>query len=120
MFADTITITVNSVDKILNRINQDAYGSEYFLRGSDDDFRLKIRHTNYTAKTSGRVTDRHNVEFVHTVYPVSPETISTVRKAYIVLEAERSDGVTEPLNFGNGFIAFLTSGNVTKLLNYES
>lgn len=120
MFADTITITINAVAKILNRINQDNGGSEYFLRGALDDFRLKIRHTSYTNKTSGRLTDRHNVEFVHTVYPVSPETVNTVRKVYLVLEAERKDAITDPLNFGLGYVGFFTSPNITKLLNYES
>lgn len=120
MFAATITITIDSVDKILNRINQDAYSSEYFLRGSTDDFRLKIRHTNYTSKTSGRVIDRHNVELVHTVYPVSPETVATVRKAYSVFEFERTDGVDDPVDFSDGFVGFLTNTNITKLMNYES
>lgn len=120
MFADTITITINAVAKILNRINQDNGGSEYFLRETLGDFRLKIRHTSYNNKTSGRVIDRHNVEFVETVYPVAPETVATVRKTYTVLEAERKDGITPPLNFSLGFVAWFTNGNVTKLLQYES
>lgn len=120
MFADTITFTINSVAKVLNRINQDAYSSEYFLRSADEEFRAKIRHTNYTNKTTGALTDRHNVELVHTVYPVAPETVDTVRKAYVVFENERADGVTDPLNFNLGFVGFLISANVTKLLNYES
>ena len=119
-FADTITITINAVAKVLNRINQDQYSSEYFLRGTLDEFRLKIRHSSYTNSVTGKLTDRHNVELVQTVYPVSPAVVSTIRKAYVVLENERPDGVTEPLNFDLGFAAFLTSGNVTKLLNYES
>lgn len=120
MFADTITITIDAVAKVLNRINQDNGGSEYFLRGSDDDFRLKIRHTSYVSKASGRTIDRHNVEFVQTVYPVAPETISLVRKSYLVLEAERSDGVDPPHDFCLGYVAFFTTGNITKILNYES
>lgn len=120
MFADTITITINAVAKILNRINQDNGGSEYFLRGALDDFRLKIRHTSYTNKASGRIVDRHNVEFVQTVYPVAPATASTIRKAYLVLEAERVDAITDPLNFSLGYVGFFTSPNVTKLLQYES
>lgn len=119
-FADTITITINSVAKVLSRINQDGYSSEYFLRGTLDEFRLKIRHSNYTRKSDGVVIDRHNVEFVQTVYPVSPATKTTIRKAYTVLENERVDGVTEPLNFDLGYVAFFNSTNVTKLINYES
>lgn len=119
-FSDTITITINSVAKVLNRISQDQYSSEYFLRGTTDEFRLKIRHNSYTNSATGKVTDRHNVELVQTVYPVPPSTVQTIRKAYFVLENERVDGVTEPLNFDLGFAAFLSTANTTKLLNYES
>lgn len=120
MFADTITITINAVAKVLNRINQDGYSSEYFLRGSADEFRLKIRNTNYINKATGKVTDRHNVELIQTVYPVAPATVPVVRKAYTVLENERPDGVTDPLNFDLGFVGWFTSANITKLLNLES
>lgn len=119
-FADTITITINSVAKVLNRINQDGYSSEYFLRSSTEEFRLKLRNTSYTNSATGKVTDRHNVELVQTVYAVSPATVPTIRKAYTVLENERVDGLTEPLNFDLGYVAFLTSANITKLINYES
>lgn len=121
MFADTITITINSVAKVLTRVNQDGYSSEYLLRGADDEFRLKIRNTNYVDKTrAGRSVDRHTCELVQTVYPVEPASTPTIRKAYTVLENDRVDGVTEPLNFDLGFIAFFTSGNVTKMINWES
>lgn len=117
----TLTVTINAVAKVLTRIADDGYSSEYLLRGTLDEFRLKIRHSSYTdAKRGGKVVDRHNVELTHTVYPVSPATISTVRKAYIICENDSTDGLTEPLNFDNGFIAFLTSANVTDLINWVS
>lgn len=118
-FSDTITFTINSVAKVLNRINQDGYSSEYFLRSATDEFRCKIRQSSY-AGSNGKTVDRHNVELVHTVYPVSPATVGVVRKAYSVFENERPDGTTEPLNFDLGFVAFFTSANLTKLINYES
>lgn len=121
MFADTITITINSVAKVLNRIADDGYTSEYYLRGTTDEFRMKIRHSSYLAKDrGGRKVDRHNVELTQTVFPVAPATIATVRKAYIVMENDSTDGVTEPLNFDLGFVGFLNSGNTTKLINWES
>nr|UJQ85066.1 MAG: putative coat protein [Leviviridae sp.] len=119
-FPDTITITINSVAKVLNRINQDGYSSEYFLRGTLDEFSLKIRNTSFTNTATGKVTDRHNAELIQTVYPVSPAVVPTIRKAYTVLENERADGTTDPLNFDLGFVAFFTSGNITKMLNRES
>lgn len=121
MFADTITITINSVAKVLNRISDDGYTSEYYLRGTLDEFRMKIRHSSYTDKTrNGKKVDRHNVELVQTVFPVAPATVSTIRKCYTVLECDSTDGITDPLNFALGSVAFLNSGNVTKLINWES
>lgn len=121
MFADTITITINSVAKVLTRINQDKYSSEYFLRGSDEEFKLNIRHTSYVDKTRGGVkVDRHNVEFIQRVYAVAPVTVDTVRKQYLVLENDSKDPVTGALNFSLGHVAFFTNANVTKMLNWES
>lgn len=121
MFSDTITITINSVAKVLTRVNQDGYSSEYLLRGSLDEFRMRIRNTTYVDKTRGnRQVDRHACELIHTVYPVAPATIGTVRKSYQVIENDRVDGISEPLNFVLGFVAFFTNTNVTKMLNWES
>jgi isocitrate dehydrogenase len=120
MFSDTITITINSVAKVLNRINQDGYSSEYLLKTSTDQFALRLRNSSYTDKTRGKVIDRHNVELVQTIYPVAPATVSTVRKYYSVLENEQGDAVTDALNFGLGIVGFQTSANLTKLLNWES
>jgi hypothetical protein len=121
MFSDTVTVTINAIDKTMSRINQDKYSSEYLLRGTTDEFRLRIRHSEYTDKArGGAVVDRHNVELVQTVYPVAPATKSTIRKAYIVLENERGDGLNDPLNFDLGFAGFLSVPNLTKLINWES
>lgn len=119
MFADPITITVNAVAKAMVRINQDQYGSEYYLKEANtQEWRLKIRNSSYTDK-SGQVIDRHNVEFVNTVYATST-TKQIVRKIYTVIENYRSDTLTDPLNVSLGAVAFLTNANVTKMLNYES
>jgi predicted nucleotide-binding protein (sugar kinase/HSP70/actin superfamily) len=121
MFADTITITVNSVAKVLTRVNQDGYSSEYLLRGATDEFRLTIRNNSFVDKTrGGKKIDRHTCQLIHNVYPVAPATVGTIRKAYTVFENEAVDGVTDPLNFDLGFIAFFTSANITKMLNWES
>lgn len=118
MFADPITITVNSVAKALVRINQDSYGSEYFLREALQEWRLKIRNTSYT-NSAGQLVDRHNFEFVNTVYATASAP-SIVRKIYSVFENFRSDTAADPLQAFNGFVGFMTSANIQKALNYES
>lgn len=122
-FPDTITITVNSVAKVLIRVNSGQdYASEYRLRGTLDEFRLRIRHTTYFDKAvrPGVTINRHNVELIHTVFPVAPLTIPTIRKAYAVLEESGADDPAAVNQFDVGFAGFLTSANITKLLNYES
>lgn len=121
MFANTLTITINAVAKVLTRINQDAYSSEYLLRGATDEFRLKIRNSTYVDKArGGKTIHRHNVEFTQTIFPVSPAVVPVIRKAYTVLENEYTEDATQALNFDVGFLAFLTSAVVTQLINFES
>jgi hypothetical protein len=121
MFSDTITITINAVAKILNRVNQDSYGSEYYLRDTNSSFRLKLRNTTYTDKTRGSVkVDRHNIELVERVFAVAPATNDTVRKYYSVLENDQPDSIVSAAKFAAGVTGFQTEANFTKLLNWES
>jgi hypothetical protein len=116
----TLTVTINAVAKVLNRIADDGYTSEYLLRGTLDEFRVKIRHSSYTDAKRGVVIERHNVELTQTIYPVSPSTKSTVRKAYLVLENETGDAGTDLLNFDLGFVGVFTSTHITELNNWIS
>lgn len=120
MFDSTITVTINSVAKVLNRISSDGYTSEYLLREATGDFRLKIRHTSYKRKQNGVQVDRHSVELVETVYPVTLGEPSRTRKAYAVIEVDQGDTTTAAEKFSSGFMAFHNSGNLTKLINWES
>lgn len=120
MFADPAVITINTVAKNLVKINQDQYSSEYYLRSTTEDYRLNIRNTTYFDKKRGVSIDRHNVELIHTVFPVAPATLSTVRKVYTVIENQVGDTLTDPRNDALGIYAFLTSANIDKLMNRES
>lgn len=120
MFADPAVVTINTVAKSLVRINQDKYSSEYLLRSSTEEHRLFIRNTSYYDKTRGVNIDRHNVEIIHTVFPVAPSTLSTRRKVYTVVENQQGDTLTDPRNVALGLYAFLTSANIDKLMNSES
>lgn len=120
MFSDTITITINSVAKVLTKINQDGYSSEYLLREATGSFSLKLRNSTYMDKTRKIKVDRHNVELVQTVNAVAPATNDTVRKFYSVLENDTVDGNTDIAKFGAGIVGFHTEANIIKLLNWES
>jgi hypothetical protein len=123
MFADPQTLTVNAVAKNLVRINQDQYSSEYLLRSTTNEFRLKIRNSSYLDKARKVMIDRHNVEFTETVFPVAPATLSTVRKTYFVLENQQGDTLADPTYDAAALFAWATASsnaNITKLANFES
>lgn len=123
MFADPQTITINAVGKTLNRIRFDNYSSEYLLRTATEEYRLSIRNSSYLDKKRGVTNDRHNVELIHTVFPVAPSLIATKRKVYVVIENQQGDTLTDPTNVAAGLFAWLTAStnaNITKLMNFES
>lgn len=123
MFTDPTTVTIDGVGNALVRINQDQYSSEYLLRSSTDELRLRIRNTSYLDKKRNVMIDRHNVELIKTIFPVAPATLSTVRKVYTVLENQQGDTLADPVKQAAGLFAWLTAStnaNLTKLMNYES
>jgi len=90
MLADPQTVTFTSGAKSLAKINQDKYSSEYYLRESLAEYRLRVRHTRTAPSAKNPLgLDRHNVEFTETIFAagVVPEFS---RKSYVVLEAPAS------------------------------
>lgn len=124
MFGDTITITVNSVAKVLVRIDDGNYSSEYLLRTTTEEFRLFIRNSKVVDKKRvGANMDQHNVEFIHTVFPVAPATLSTVRRCFATFLNQQGDTLSDPLNDALGFLAWLSASSgaaISKLQNFES
>lgn len=110
-FGATLTVTVNAVAKVLNRINQDNYGSEYYLRSSTDEYRARVRHTKEAPQSDGTVNDRHNIEVTHTVYATST-TKKIVRQAYIVVRVPSDDDLVAAGYLFAGVVDYLDSATV--------
>lgn len=120
--ADPAVVTINSVAKNLVRINQDGYGSTYRLRSADDDFTMIVKNSSYKDKKTGAQMDRHSIDLVHTVFPTSTDP-AIRRHAYVVLENQQGDTLSDPKDMVAGLLTFLTASsaaNITKLLNFES
>lgn len=121
MFTDPLVITINAVAKNLIRINQDGYSSEYLLKEATGEYRVKLRNSSWTDKTrGGKKVDRHNVELIYTIYPVSPAIYPTIRKDYHVFEMDVGDDAALTAKLVAGLSAFVTEANATKMLNFES
>lgn len=102
MFGDSISITVNAVAKTLKKINQDSYSSEYLLRESTGEFRLKVRHSKEKALMQGETMDRHNVELTHVIFGTAPDdgyaiVVSTTLRNPLRVDAAEVDQLSDGL-----------------------
>lgn len=106
MFNATLTLTINSVDKVLNRINQDNKGSEYLFVSDVEKITMQIRHS--VDKTSSGPVNRHNVYIERTIFatPVANRLLSSV-----TFTLRDSDGVgpTSLTHLSTGALALFGS-----------
>lgn len=116
MLANTLTLTVNSVAKVLTRVNQDNYGSEYRLTTALERYILKIR--NSSQKSGGVQFDAHNVLVEHTVFPTS----SDVEKKMTASVTLRGQVGTDPaaLDYLSDALGVLVAAQAAALVQSES
>lgn len=115
MFPATITLTVATVAKVLNRINQDSYGSEYQFNGATESYNLKIRHSVDSVDGDGLVMKRHNVFVEHVVYP-TPTTAMKKETVTVTLRHDKFNDPTGVADVTKAVNAWLGTGtNITDI-----
>ena len=103
MFANTLTLTINAVARVLTRVNQDNFGSTYLLKDGTQQFTLKFR--NSTEPSDGvEPVDRHNMFFEHIVYA----TPTTTEKKYTMSSTLRLRKTSDPAYLATVVPAFNT------------
>jgi len=125
MLGSTLTITLDGsggTAKVLPLINQDGYGSEYFLDDTTVTYRAQVRHSNDTVKAGTQKFERHSVTFTKyvkptTTYPLGlqSQVIWTIRRDPQETPADVID-VSEAMSF----YAVKAGGIAAKLLGWES
>jgi hypothetical protein len=113
---NTITISVNAVNKVLNRINQDNYATRYYLHEATQDFTVNVRHS--TEKRGGVVYDVHTMNIIQLVFATGTVPART-RESWITIRNEKSDDFTA-VGYIPTALADLTkvSGHVDQLLGW--
>ena len=119
-FANPLVISVNGVNKTLNKINQDNYGSEYYLREATQSFRVKIRHTTEAGSTGTGKIHRANVEFTQTIFAVAPAVLDNVRTAYTVLRHGAADDAVNVGYLGASMSALLIQARYEDLVAWAN
>lgn len=106
MFANTLTITIDGVARVMTRVNQDNFGSLYLLKDATQKFSLQFR--NGTDKASPENLDRHTMVFEHTVYATSTAS----EKYYSMTSTLRCRQTSDPTWLGKvaaGFVTLLSA-----------
>lgn len=119
MLGDTITISRNAVNKVLSKINQDQYASEYYLKEALVEFRLKVKHSKDKVSAGKLPRDRHVITFTETVYATST-TPEVVRQSSATIVGTYSDTAVDQQYDASGLFGYLTAANIVKLINWES
>jgi hypothetical protein len=96
MFAATITLTLNSVAKVLNRVNQDNLGSTYTLVSATERFSMLIRHTTENSVNGAPKIDRHNIFVERWIYA----TPTTAEEYYSYTATFRCYQTSDPTKLG--------------------
>lgn len=119
MLGDTITVTHNAVARILSKINQDNYSSEYLLRSATDEFRIRVRHAVESSVKGAVPFERHNIEFRVTTFATL--TVDQIENLVsVTIRARKGTDPAVTLLAAKAQLAWLTDANVTKLIAWES
>jgi hypothetical protein len=116
MLANTLTLTINSVAKVLTRINQDNYGSEYRLVAASERIVLKIRHSK--SSSGGAQFDQHNVLVEWTKIPASPAT-PTVMTVSTTLRGQFGTDPVE-LDYLSDALGVLVAANAASIVQGDN
>lgn len=117
MLVDPLPITYNSVVKNLVRVNQDNYGSEYYLEDGQVRYRLTVKHT---IPATGQPGESHLCRLDVEHYDANGVYIRT-SSAWGVIRTD--GGIQDSTSSSRAALALqtaMTSGNITKLIARES
>lgn len=116
-FANPLVINYAAGTKSLPKINNDNYGSEYYLREATQEFRIKIRHTTEQARTGRPLVERHNVEFTRVIFATT-DAVEITQQCYAVFRVQRGDSVADAAELGAAMSDLLVEAKWTDLGNW--
>lgn len=120
MLGDTLTVLVEPTNRVLNKINQDNYSSEYLWVGTLSQIRARVRHTKTTARNGRPAYDRHNLEIVLTTFATETKA-EYDSKVYVVFEhLPGDDEVIKYVNAMSDMLIADTDALTTAMLGWQS
>lgn len=123
MLGDTLTVTLDGsggTAVVLNKINQDTYSSEYLKKRTDDEIRVRIKHSKDTVKAGAQAFDRHVVTFEQFSFPTVDKPLGVMRSATLTIRNSPSDAEATVTDLGEALAFWAADTNLTKLFGWES
>jgi hypothetical protein len=114
--AKPLVLNYDGGTKTLVWINQDNYGSEYYLLEATQDFRVKIRHTRETAGKGKIALERHNVELTQTIFSTVDGVPDTVLQVYAVVRNSRTTAAADVAKLGDALTSFMDNTHIQDLV----
>ena len=120
MLGNTLTLPQVGGDKVLVKISEQNYSSEYLLRSATDEYRARIRHTKVgPTATRPYTADRHNFEVVQTVFAAGGVE-QYERKFYFVIETKPGDTATNLADAVADLMILTSNAFLVSLNGWES
>lgn len=123
MLGETLSLTPDGAGGtaiVLNRINQDSYSAEYLKKRTDDEFRVRIKHSKDTVKAGSQPFDRHVVTFEQFVYPTVEKPLGIMRSVTLTIRNDPSDVEAGVTDLGEALTMWATDTNLTALHGWLS
>lgn len=120
MIGDTISLTYNSIAKVLKKVNQDNHGASYYLddTGNNMRFNLSIKHT---IPDRGEAGESHLVRLDVEQYDSTSGEYTHTSSAWQVLKTSDLPQVTADCQFtADALVDWVIPANVALVLGRES
>jgi hypothetical protein len=125
MLGSTLVITLDGsggTAKTLPLINQDGYGSEYFLDEATVQWRATVRHSTDNVKAGTQDYDRHTVTFERYLKPTATYPLGQRSQIIYTIRASKQDVSTDVIDVSEAMSFYMVKagGIAAKLLGWES
>lgn len=114
---DPISITYNTVSKDLVKVNQDSYGSEYYLDDDTERYTLTVKHT---IPAKGAAGESHLCRLDVEHYDADG-VLTLTSSSWAVIKAFDGKQDTDAAQYTTeALVDFLTDANIGKLVGRQS
>lgn len=117
MFADPLNITYDAVSKSLVKVNQDGYGSDYFLDEGTIKYSLSIRHT---IPPKGGYGESHLLRLDVSHYDADGVYLRMDSSWAVIKTFDASQDPTDLVLCSDALAGLMTSANNAKLIGREN